>query len=56
MTDEQRILDWARREAAKLPPFTADEAREVGLIAARIDARRAETARQSQTSTTAAAA
>lgn len=45
-----RVLDtanaWAERLAAQLPPFTPAEAAEVGRIAARIDARRAEQARQ----------
>jgi hypothetical protein len=40
MDDEARMWAWAEREAAKLPPFTAEEAAEVGRLAARIDARR----------------
>lgn len=38
---EARAEAWAERLAAQLPPFTAEEAREVGRIAATIDARRA---------------
>lgn len=32
---------WAKRLAAQLPPFTPEEAAEVGRLAATIDARRA---------------
>lgn len=31
---------WARRLAAQLPPFTADEIADLGRLAATIDARR----------------
>lgn len=52
---EARAEAWAERLAAQLPPFTPEEAREVGRIAATIDARRAEKDRQAQASTKAAA-
>ena len=45
MTDTDPVVtnsparEWARREAAKLPPFTPAEARQAALIARRIDAR-----------------
>lgn len=52
--NDPRIRAWARRLAAQLPPFTAEEARELGALAARIDARRAENARQAQAKTDAA--
>jgi hypothetical protein len=32
------IRDWARREAAKLPPFTPAETRQLALVARRLDA------------------
>lgn len=51
---EARAEAWAERLAASLPPFTAAEAREVGRIAAAIDARRAEKARQASTQAAAA--
>lgn len=49
---EARADAWAERWAATFPPFTAEEAREVGRMAAVIDARR----RAAQTSTGQAAA
>lgn len=44
----ETIDAWAERLAAQLPPFTPAEAAEVGRIAATIDARRAEKARQAK--------
>ena len=46
---EARMRAWAKQEAAKLPPFTPEEIRELGQFAARLDAERAEKARQAQT-------
>ena len=37
MTDD--LTEWARREAAKLPAFTDEQAAEAGRLAAKIDAR-----------------
>ncbi|MEV8510804.1 hypothetical protein [Dactylosporangium sp. NPDC051484] len=39
--DKQKAEAWARRIAAQLPPFTPEEAAEIGRLAAVIDARRA---------------
>ena len=44
MHDVETAREWARREAAKLPAMTADQARSAALLARRIDARLAETA------------
>lgn len=38
--DRERAKAWAKRIAASLPPFTPEEAAEVGRLAAIIDARR----------------
>jgi hypothetical protein len=40
MTDDD-LTEWARREAAKLPPRTDEQAAEVGRLAAKIDAHQA---------------
>lgn len=39
MPDPEDIRAWAREQAAKLPPLTAEQARQVALVARRIDAR-----------------
>lgn len=56
MVTDEEIQAWAKEVAAALPPFTADEAREVGLLAARIDARRAQLICKAPDSTRRAAA
>lgn len=38
ISDEQRLREWARRIAAKLPPMTETQAAAVARIAARFDA------------------
>jgi len=38
------IRAWAREQAAKLPPFTPAEARQLAMLARQMDARSADTA------------
>jgi hypothetical protein len=35
--DNDKMREWARREAAKLPLFTSAEVRRLGLLARRLD-------------------
>lgn len=44
MDSPEAIRDWARAQAAKLPPLTPAEVRQLALLARQLDARSEDTA------------